>query len=754
MGTSSEIRTWPGCFEDPVEEAAFLAEALPTARRSLRVVALAGGTAYGLTTLITVNDPGPFWLGALIRLAAATLLFTVALVGACHRTPARLELATHVASVAVILAVAVTGSMFPKGVGPDAAAFFVLALAITFFLPGRADRSLLVSALLLPLVLHHVRAVNAEPWGSVLTIMILLALALVLGSFGKARLETLRRGMYANLEGERRAREDAEAALAALEHAQAEVKRGQRLFQAMFVGAPVGLGLLRFEDGTILEANPAALELLEAPSQEALGTSIRPYYTVPDERDEVFRLLVEAGRADGVVAQGQTYRKRPLTLRVSAERLRLDEDDLVVIGLVDLTREERQAKALTHAKQEAELASRTKSMFLANMSHEIRTPMNGILGMAELLRATYLTKEQADLLRTLESSGQALLRIINDILDHTKIEAGRLELEAGPFSLRATLADLHAMLEPRARDKGIGYVARVDEEVPDDLIGDPGRVRQVLTNLIGNAIKFTARGEVRCHVRALDVAPDAVVLAVEVRDTGVGLDPEQAERLFEPFSQADPSTARQFGGTGLGLPISRRLAEMMGGGVRAEGRPGEGATFTFTARLERAAGRAPIIRGFSAPAALGGLEVLLVEDNLVNRQVAGRFLEQLGVGHEVAEDGLAALEALGRRRFDVVLMDVQMPRMDGLTAVRELRAREAASGGHQVVVAMTAHALEGDREICLEAGMDDYLAKPITRDGLARTLARWRKPASVGLEGRDARRCGPTWASPLARGGD
>jgi signal transduction histidine kinase/ActR/RegA family two-component response regulator len=692
----------------------------------VRAVAVVGAVAYAGAIVHTLGREGPFWAGAAVRVVVAAALLSVAFVPAFRTTPARLEAATLAAMACVVAGLSAGEAMFPQGVGIEASLFVLSALAFTFFVPARADRSLTVSAALVPGALLQMRYIEGAAWGATLSISLLVALALALGAAGKARMDAMRRATASNLEGERAARAQAEAALSAYEQAQAQVARGNLLFGAVFDGAPVGLLLTRLATGEILQANRHVVGLLDA-DDAGLGDSIAPYYEAPEERAALRSALLADGRAERIV-QAVTRTGRHLSIRVSAERLRLAGEDLVVSSLVDLTEDHRRARALVEARAEAELASRAKSMFLANMSHEIRTPMNGVLGMAEILRGTPLSSEQSELLRTLETSGQALLRIINDILDHTKIEADRLDLDTRPFALRAMLTDLHALLTPRAREKGVAYLAEVDEDVPDAVIGDAHRVRQVLTNLIGNAIKFTRQGEVRCRVRLEEATEAGMLLAFVVSDTGVGLDVADVERLFEPFSQADLGTAREFGGTGLGLAISRRLAEMMGGAVTATGVRGEGATFTFTARFEPALpGAIPLCAARPAEGTRprAGLRVLLAEDNVVNQRVSARFLEQLGVEYAIAQHGQAALEALQQGPFDVVLMDVQMPRLDGLSAVRRLRAEERERGGHQVVIAMTAHALDGDRALCLDAGMDDYLSKPITQAALARALVRW-----------------------------
>ena len=493
--------------------------------------------------------------------------------------------------------------------------------------------------------------------------------------------------------------------------------------------------------GLVNQAAAAWLGLTPGPVDgETLAIALKRFLARADNIDEVRAQVEPVWRGEAHRASGCIVRMKdePLALTITFAPIQVEQPLGWVWLIEDVTRQDVQARQLAQAAQAADAASHSKSEFLANMSHEIRTPMNAIIGMTHLALKTELTPQQRGYLGKIKSSGEHLLSLINDILDFSKIEAGKLAVECIEFDLEVVVRDAIGLVIDKAAAKGLALIVDLPPELPPDLRGDPLRITQVLLNYLNNALKFTERGQIALRVREVTRSGDEVILKFSVSDTGIGLSEAQQASLFRSFQQADSSTTRKYGGSGLGLAISRRLAELMGGAVGVESRPGAGSVFWFTARFGLGRGgdgrfRARVRAGDDAlqpVEVLRGARVLLVEDNVINQEVAAEFLHALGLEVELADNGATAIQMARQHRYDVVLMDMQMPVLDGLDATREIRKLPGLD--RLPILAMTANAMAGDRARCLAAGMNDHIAKPIDPGELASRLLRWVRPRSPG----------------------
>jgi len=533
---------------------------------------------------------------------------------------------------------------------------------------------------------------------------------------------------------------------------QLEEARDAMFLRSIVENIPYMIFVKDARDLRFLRFNQAGEQLLGYRREELIGKNDYDFF--PVEEADFFTghdRQVLAGRRPVDIPEER------IQTRVHGSRLLhtkkipiLDEHGapLYLLGISeDITEQRRVQLELERAKEAAETASTAKSEFLARMSHEIRTPLNGIIGMTELALEATSTEEWRECLETVRGSAGSLLRVLNDVLDFSKIEAGRLELEAERFDLDATVRAAIKPFELRARERGLAFDYVAGPELPAIVVGDALRLRQVLLNLLDNAVRFTERGEVRVTAGVAERGAEHVLLRFRVADTGIGVPADKQASIFESFTQVDGSITRRFGGTGLGLAIVRRIVELMGGRIGLESAPGRGSAFCFTARFAVADAPArrsePGTSGTAAPGRpgprgpRGPLNVLVAEDHPVNLALIRRILRGLGHRAVEARDGRQVLETLARERFDLVLMDVEMPELGGLEVTRRIRGHEHRHGGHVPIVALTAHALPGDRERCLAAGMDGFVAKPLQRAELVTAMATALGTAAAPADGGD-----------------
>lgn len=516
-----------------------------------------------------------------------------------------------------------------------------------------------------------------------------------------------------------------------------DLRRSKEKYHNIFENSIMGI-YQSVPGGRYLSVNPAFARLFGYESPEELIASVtdigHQFYVNPQDRDRAIKTLLEQGFLEGY--ELEVRRKDGTKFWVSMNTMIVqDEMGTHYDGTVeDITKRKRAEEMLRAAKEAAEAATNTKSEFLANMSHEIRTPMNAVIGMTGLLINENLNVEQKEYVNTIRSSGEVMLEIINDLLDLSKIDGGMMELERQSFALKDCIEEAIDIAAVNASEKDLRLAYSFENDMPLMVIGDPARLRQILVNLLSNAVKFTDKGEVSVSSSSLMLEGGGYDIHFAIRDTGIGIPQDKANRLFQPFSQVDASMARKYGGTGLGLAISKKLVEMMNGRIWAESEVGKGSTFHFTIQAESISdvyidpGNAS--KSYDLPKVAldddfeSDLSILLAEDNTVNQKVTQKMLKKLGFRADVAANGVEVLQALERQPYDVVLMDVQMPEMDGLEATKAIRQK--CSERRPKIIAMTASALKGDREMCLDAGMDDYICKPVRIQDLARVLKRYR----------------------------
>jgi PAS domain S-box-containing protein len=522
--------------------------------------------------------------------------------------------------------------------------------------------------------------------------------------------------------------------------------RDQQFYTRSLIESHIDALMTTDPTGVITDVNKQMEALTGCTRDELIGAPFKDYFTDPDRAEAGIKLVLSQkkvtdyeltacdrdGKQTVVSYNATTFYDRGRTLQG------------VFAAARDVTERKRVEAELQQAKALAESASQTKSDFLASMSHEIRTPMNAIIGIADLLAKTPLSAEQSNYVEIFRRAGDNLLRLINDILDLSKVEASQLELERTAFSLADLIGKVKEMVVMPADDKGLTLLCEIAPEVPDGLIGDPTRLRQILVNLLGNAIKFTESGTVALRIALDGDAFTTRGIRFSVSDTGIGIPHEQLSSIFERFTQADSSTTRKYGGSGLGLTISRRLVELMGGRVSVESVVGRGSTFAFAIPLEvstASALRVPAAAGTETAEGLRPLRILLVEDSTDNRTITLAYLRDTPYRVDIATNGAVAYEKFIAAGYDLVLMDRQMPVMDGLTATRKIRAWEQENEQAVTpIVALTAAALKGDREKCLAAGCTAYLTKPIKQDVLLQAI-REHSLRAVPTQAQDE--CGP-----------
>lgn len=505
-----------------------------------------------------------------------------------------------------------------------------------------------------------------------------------------------------------------------------EFKRAQAAFRAVFEASPIGISLSDM-NARCVQVNQAFEQISGLSAGEIIGKNPLELGWVdsPETMGEIGQQLASFGCVDARELRFRHPANGERTGLLWLREVTINHSPNILSFFLDITDRKQMEEDLKRARAGAEAAARAKSEFLANMSHEIRTPLNGVLGLSSLLDEKDVPADAHSMVRLIRASGETLAKILDDVLDFSKIECGKLEIEQAPFSLRESLEWGVELFRAKALEKHLALDLHIDPRTPDALVGDATRLRQVLANLISNAIKFTELGGISIHAGpGSGPAPHgAHRISVRVSDTGIGIPPGKVDHLFKAFSQLDPSTNRRFGGSGLGLAICRRLVELMGGSIRARSRPDAGSEFEFDF-VARAGANAPSLVFSQPDSNLARLRILLAEDNQINQLVVERMLAKLGCNAEIVADGTEAVQKATESQFDLVFLDVQMPGVDGIEAAKRIRATSARSADSPII-ALTASATIEDRRACLSAGMDDYLTKPLSMSALRNALVRW-----------------------------
>lgn len=516
-----------------------------------------------------------------------------------------------------------------------------------------------------------------------------------------------------------------------LKDVETDLRRSKELFKIIFENSAAAITVTD-KNEKIIAWNPFAEQMLEMDKKDLFNKPVQDLYPPREWRKMRKMNIRQKGVVSGIMTQ--VYKRDGELLDIDASISILRDARGTIIGSIgimrDITKQKRIQEMLLQAKIVAEEANSAKSMFLAKMSHELRTPMNAIIGMIDLTLDTKLTDEQLENIKVAKDAAANLLRLINDILDLSRAESGKMTIEPMEISIAEIVKSVAKGLMVLAQNKGVFLDWHVAENVPPLVMGDPVRIRQIIINLVNNAIKFTHKGGVTISVAMQARTEKECDLLFAVKDSGIGIPKDKQDRIFEVFAQADEKTSRRYGGTGLGLAISKKLSEMMGGRLWVESEEGKGSTFFALIRFPisdnilraQAVAPEPSEAGENAGTGVGRIRILLAEDNLVNQKIAVRMLEKRGWEVVAVNNGREAVEAVGKTRFDLILMDDQMPEMSGVEATNIIRTEEKQTGLHVPIIAMTANAMSGDREKYLAAGMDSYISKPIDRELLFREI--------------------------------